>query len=188
MEKPMSTPLKIRELISEETEDLRTLENALDQLIEEDKFVTKNLNNSFDDQLSFGDQMSDKIAAFGGSWRFITLFLLMILIWIVMNVIGSRVGFDPYPFILLNLVLSCVAALQAPFIMMSQNRQEEKDRLRAEHDYHINLKAEMEVRQLHMKIDQLSRRQWRRLLEMQQFQAEMLEQIISKGPNGSTDL
>jgi len=121
------------------------------------------------------------VAAFGGSWRFIMLFGAILLVWIVLNSIFLlQRPFDPYPFILLNLVLSCIAAMQAPIIMMSQNRQESKDRLRAEHDYQVNLKAEIEIRQLHIKLDQLLNHSWQRLLEIQRVQMDIMEDISRK--------
>ena len=125
---------------------------------------------------TFGQRAADKVAAFGGSWRFILIFCLVLAVWMTINVTGLLAGgFDPYPFILLNLVLSCIAALQAPVIMMSQKRQEEKDRLRAENDYMINLRAELEIRQLHDMIDHQMAHQWERLAELQQIQIELLE-------------
>jgi uncharacterized membrane protein len=131
-------------------------------------------------RLTFGQRVSDRIAMFGGSWRFISLFGLVILGWIAINsfLMLAR-PFDPYPFILLNLVLSCLAAIQAPVIMMSQNRQESRDRKRAEYDYKINLKAELEIQQLHQKIDHLLNHQWERMVDIQELQMEMLEEIRS---------
>jgi uncharacterized membrane protein len=125
--------------------------------------------------------LSDQIASFGGSWRFIILFGVILVLWIILNaaLLLNR-GFDPYPFILLNLILSCLAAMQAPIIMMSQNRAELRDRLRSENDYKINLKAELEIRHLHEKIDHLLRRQYNRLFEIQQIQIELLEEIGRK--------
>jgi uncharacterized membrane protein len=125
--------------------------------------------------------LSDQIASFGGSWRFIILFGVVLVLWIILNgfLLLNR-GFDPYPFILLNLILSCLAAMQAPIIMMSQNRAELRDRLRSENDYKINLKAELEIRHLHEKIDHLLRRQYNRLFEIQQIQIELLEEIGRK--------
>lgn len=107
--------------------------------------------------LNLGDRLADRVASFGGSWTFIAAFFGLLLGWIVLNIVGLRHPFDPYPFILLNLVLSCLAAIQAPVIMMSQNRKEQRDRLRAIHDYRVNLKAEHEIRLLHEKIDALDR-------------------------------
>jgi len=138
--------------------------------------VTK--NNSDD---SFGNRIVDKVANFGGSWTFIILFVLILILWISINLyVFNNKGFDPYPFILLNLILSCVAALQAPVIMMSQNRQEAKDRERAKNDYMVNLKAELEIRLLHEKIDHLIMHQQQELLEIQEIQTDMIKEILTK--------
>jgi uncharacterized membrane protein len=145
--------------------------------IEERKILSRDIYGDFERELTFGEKMADKIATFGGSWRFIGLFGAVILVWMTLN--GTRLlpkAFDPYPFILLNLVLSCLAALQAPVIMMSQNRQEERDRLRAENDYKVNLKAELEIRHLNEKVDRLLNEQWKHLLEIQQMQMDMIEE------------
>jgi len=132
---------------------------------------------------SFGDRASDALAKFGGSWTFIISFAVVLIVWMTVNVTGLLLGsFDPYPFILLNLALSTVAALQAPVIMMSQGRQEEKDRLRAENDYKINLKAEIEIRHLHEKVDTQLMRQWERLTAIQRLQLELLEETTRGEP------
>jgi uncharacterized membrane protein len=123
------------------------------------------------------------MADFGGSWAFILSFAAVLTIWIVIN-LQVRTPFDPFPFILLNLILSCIAAIQAPIIMMSQNRQEHRDRLRAEEDYKVNLKAELEIRALIAKIDQLRQHQWRRLLELQHIQLDLMNEL-SKGQKSS---
>ena len=129
--------------------------------------------------LTFGQRIADKVALFGGSWTFIITFFLFIAVWITSNIILlNGKGFDPYPFILLNLILSCIAAVQAPVIMMSQNRQEEKDRTRSKKDYLINLKAELEIRNLHEKLDQLMIQQHEKMLEIQQIQIDMLSEFI----------
>lgn len=129
-----------------------------------------------DPPASLGERAADLVASFGGSWAFILLFMAVLAGWIALNVSGMmHAPFDPYPFILLNLVLSCVAALQAPVIMMSQRRQETKDRLRSQNDYQVNLKAELEIRQLHEKIDHQLAQQWQKLVELQQIQIELLE-------------
>jgi uncharacterized membrane protein len=131
--------------------------------------------------LTFGQRIADKVATFGGSWTFIISFGVFIIIWISLNVLWLLdKGFDPYPFILLNLILSCIAALQAPVIMMSQNRQEEKDRERSKKDYMINLKSELEIRMLHEKIDHLMIHQQQELLEIQKVQIEMLSDILKR--------
>jgi uncharacterized membrane protein len=124
------------------------------------------------------------VATFGGSWKFIIIFFIVLTIWIVFNVLSIGVlKFDPYPFILMNLILSCLAALQAPIIMMSQNRQEEKDRKRSENDYLINLKAEMQIRSLNQKIDVLLEEQIKTLFETQKKQFELLKEINKKVSN-----
>jgi uncharacterized membrane protein len=121
------------------------------------------------------------IADFGGSWRFIIIFGVVLFLWVVLNSISLFwKPYDPYPFIFLNLILSCLAAIQAPIIMMSQNRQETKDRLRADHDYRVNLKAELEIRSLHEKLDHLLVHQWQRLLEIQGIQMELMEELTIK--------
>lgn len=147
------------------------------------------LVNAVEDEvqtLSFGQKIADKVADFGGSWTFILSFLAFILIWIGINVFWySNKGFDPYPFILLNLLLSCLAALQAPVIMMSQNRQEEKDRERAKKDYMINLKSELEIRILHEKLDHLMLHQQQELIEIQKMQIDMMNDILKKMEKGT---
>src|SRR5262245_32434392 len=125
----------------------------------------------------FGQRVDDRVAQFGGSWTFIGIFLLIMLVWMIINTETKR-HFDPYPFILLNLLLSCLAALQAPVIMMSQNRQAAKDRVMASNDYEVNLRSEMEIQSLHTRFDQLRERDWSELVAMQQRQIEMLETIV----------
>jgi uncharacterized membrane protein len=135
----------------------------------------------FEEKRTLGQRLADRLAAFGGSWKFILIFMSILFGWIILNsIILITRRFDPFPFILLNLVLSCLAALQAPVIMMSQNRQEAKDRLRAQHDYQINLKAEIEIRSLHEKIDHLIFKQWQRLLEIQEIQTELMAELSDK--------
>jgi len=127
-------------------------------------------------QRTLGERLSDHLASFGGSWTFIIFFFVVLVAWMAFNVVlVEQERFDPYPFILLNLVLSCLAALQAPIIMMSQKRQEAKDRLRSENDYRVNLKAELEIRHLHEKIDHILTGQWERLAEIQQIQLELMQ-------------
>lgn len=127
--------------------------------------VARDMSQELHEQRTLGERVADRVASFGGSWRFIFLFLTGMAVWMALNVAGV-VRFDPFPFILLNLVLSCVASLQAPVIMMSQNRQAARDRLEARHDYEVNLKAEMEIMALHSKVDQLRDQQWRELMEL----------------------
>lgn len=138
-----------------------------------------NMDEDEKNQLTLGQRIADKVALFGGSWTFIISFFLFITVWIVSNVIFlNQKTFDPYPFILLNLILSCIAAVQAPIIMMSQNRQEEKDRLRAKKDYQVNLKAELEIRKLHEKVDELMIQQHEKIMEIQEIQINLMKQIL----------
>jgi len=161
--------------------ELTRVEDAVIDSLREQEILSRNINPEFDRELSFGQRLADRVANFGGSWLFITIFLVTLLIWIMINsMFLLRRPFDPYPYILLNLVLSCIAAIQAPVIMMSQNRQEAKDRLRADHDYQVNLKAEIEIRQLHIKLDQLINNSWQRLLEIQQIQIDLMEEMADK--------
>ncbi len=143
--------------------------------------VSRNTNDEFAESLTFGQRLADRVASFGGSWPFIALFGLFLACWIVLNVVilaGRGGGFDPYPFILLNLLLSMLAAVQAPVILMSQNRQAAKDRLDAAHDYEVNLKAELEILALHEKLDTLRDTQWVELIELQRKQIELLESLL----------
>lgn len=143
--------------------------------------VARNVMSEFDEQLTFGQRIADRVAAFGGSWTFIFIFLGLLVIWMLFNTfVLARGAFDPYPYILLNLILSCVAALQAPVIMMSQNRMSEKDRVQAKHDYEVNIKAELEILQLQKKINELRERDWTALIEMQQRQIELLERLLAE--------
>jgi len=125
---------------------------------------------------TFGDRVADRVASFGGSWRFIGLAVLVIAAWLIVNVVSAR-SFDKYPFILLNLILSCLAALQAPIIMMSQNRQAAHDRLDAQHDYEINMKAEMEIVALHTKLDEIREQKWLELMQVQERQLALLVKL-----------
>lgn len=142
--------------------------------------IAKDSNAVFDDRLTLGQRVADRVAAFGGSWTFIFLFFALMGVWMFINS-HSRRPFDVYPFILLNLILSCLAALQAPVIMMSQNRQAAKDRIEAQHDYEVNLKAEMEIVALHLKLDELREGQWSRLIELQERQLAILERLNAGG-------
>ncbi len=165
-------------LISDEKGDLSNLELDVINKLTEYESISEDVEKEFVAGLTMGEKLSDIIASFGGSWKFIIIFFTVIIIWIAINSYAlTAKTFDPYPFILLNLVLSCLAAFQAPIIMMSQNRQEDRDRSSAEQDYKINLKAELELRQLHQKIDHLLVQQWERMAEIQEMQLEMLEEI-----------
>ena len=174
--------LYTQSLIEEEKGELTALEEEVLRSLHESDLLATNLNEQFG-QRSFGEMLSDKMADFGGSWAFILSFAAVLVIWLAINIV-IKTPFDPFPFILLNLVLSCLAAIQAPIIMMSQNRQEHRDRLRAEEDYKVNLKAELEIRALIAKIDQLRQHQWRRLLELQHIQLDLMNEL-SKGRKSS---
>jgi uncharacterized membrane protein len=171
----------VKEVLQDEIGELSALDHEVIESLQAHEILSSNISKQFETKLTFGERLSDRIAAFGGSWRFIISFGVVIVLWIAANVVflATR-AFDPFPFILLNLILSCLAALQAPVIMMSQNRVEARDRLRAENDYKVNLKAELEIRHLHEKIDHLLRRQYNRLFEIQQIQIELLEELGRK--------
>jgi uncharacterized membrane protein len=171
----------VKRALEDEIGELTSLDQEVIESLQQHEVLTENIEKQFERKLTFGEHLSDKIAEFGGSWKFIITFGGVIVVWVVLNaVLLLDRGFDPYPFILLNLILSCVAALQAPVIMMSQNRAEARDRLRAENDYKVNLKAELEIRHLHEKIDHLLRKQYNRLFEIQQIQIELLEEISQR--------
>src|SRR6185436_11594292 len=145
--------------------------------------ISRNTAREFDEKLTFGQRLADRIAVFGGSWTFILIFLATLAAWIVVNtVVLTRVAkpFDAYPYIFLNLILSMLAALQAPVIMMSQNRYAAKDRVAAEHDYEVNLKSELEILALHQKVDTLREQQWRELLAMQREQIQLLTKVLAE--------
>ena len=165
-------------IMEDEKGELTNLEKDVIEKLTDYETISTNIDKEFETELKFGERLSDKLAAFGGSWRFIIIFASILFIWIAINsyVLLTR-PFDPYPFILLNLILSCLAAIQAPVIMMSQNRQEARDRKRAEEDYKINLKSELELRQLHQKVDHLLIQQWERMVEIQELQLELLEEL-----------
>ena len=168
----------VKEVLEDEIGELSALDNEVIQSLEQHEILSADISKQFEKKLTFGERLSDHIAEFGGSWKFLITFGAVLVGWIALNalVLFNR-GFDPFPFILLNLILSCLAAVQAPIIMMSQNRAEARDRLRAENDYKVNLKAELEIRHLHEKIDHLLRRQYNRLFEIQQIQIELLQEI-----------
>lgn len=171
----------IDELLDTENDHLKKLNEIVLQSVEQEKLLLQNIAESAAEQLTLGQRLADKVARFGGSWKFITWFAVVLFGWIVINLLlTGRSKFDPFPFILLNLVLSCLAAIQAPVIMMSQNRQEEKDRKRNENDYVINLKAEIEIRTLHQKVDLLMQEQFKKLIESQAEQIKLLQSIIKE--------
>ena len=173
--------IDISKMLSEESIQLEKLQMIVKNAIDEEKLIVENLLHPPLEKLTVGQKISDKVARFGGSWKFIIIFSAILFAWIIFNVVAmGKWRFDPYPFILMNLVLSSVAALQAPVIMMSQNRQEEKDRQNSENDYLINLKAEMQIRSLHQKIDLLEQDQIKTLFDAQAKQLEMLREISRK--------
>lgn len=168
----------ILKMINQNDENLKKLHDIVRKSFEEEKLIVDNLINPTDDYLNRGQLISDKVARFGGSWSFILIFTGILMVWILYNTLMLKQDrFDPYPFILMNLVLSCLAALQAPIIMMSQNRQEEKDRKRAENDYLVNLKAELEIRSLHKKIDVLLEEEVKQLFDSQVNHLKLLKQL-----------
>ena len=177
----------VEDVLEEEKGEITALEQEVLDSLHKHELLSSNINEEFDLQLTVGERVADKVAEFGGSWRFIIIFGAVLVIWIATNsALMFFRPFDPYPFILLNLILSCLAAIQAPIIMMSQNRQEDKDRMRASNDYQVNLKAELEVRLLNAKVDQLLSHQWQRLLEIQQIQMDLMQEMASsKKPKGN---
>lgn len=171
----------MEELLQQEHGEFSELDRQVVESIARQDTISENSEEEFEEHRSFADRVSDTMAEFGGSWWFLISFAAVLLIWIGINLAeGAVSAFDPYPFILLNLMLSCIAAIQAPVIMMSQKRQEAKDRLRSFNDYRVNLKAELEVRHLHEKLDYLISRQWQRLAEMQQMQLDAMHELTAK--------
>ncbi|HTN46547.1 MAG TPA: DUF1003 domain-containing protein [Flavipsychrobacter sp.] len=168
-------------LLYQNNEHLKKLHEIVKKTLEEEELIIDNLLHPPKEILSQGQRISDKVARFGGSWNFIISFGAVLVVWILFNAfVPAKDRFDPFPFILMNLVLSCIAALQAPIIMMSQNRQEEKDRMRSENDYLVNLKAELEIRSLHQKLDLLLEDQIKELYESQAKQLSLLENLRSR--------
>src|SRR5437899_5239764 len=171
----------VKEVLQDEIGELSALDQEVIESLEQHEILSSDIEKQFEKKLTFGERLSDRIAEFGGSWKFLITFGAVIFVWIAANIalLATR-AFDPYPFILLNLILSCLAPIQPPVIMISQNRAEARDRLRAENDYKVNLKAELEIRHLHEKIDQLLRKQYNRVFEIQQIQIELLEEFGRK--------
>jgi uncharacterized membrane protein len=171
----------VHSLLESEKGEITVLEREVLRSIRDQEFISRNVDGEFEQKWSLGERLADRLAAFGGSWTFLICFGSFLFLWIVMN---SLVLFwrpaDPYPFILLNLVLSCLAAIQAPVIMMSQRRQEAKDRMRSQHDYQVNLKAELEIRHLNDKVDHLLSHQWERLAQIQEIQLDLLDELGKK--------
>jgi uncharacterized membrane protein len=176
--------LYLTSLILLEKGELAAIDQEVMDAIKNNSILSENIHEQKEGKLTFGQRLADKVASFGGSWFFIISFFSFILGWISINVwlLATR-PFDPFPFILLNLILSCVAAIQAPIIMMSQNRQEQKDRQRSEQDYKINLKAELEIKILSEKIDHLLVHHNKKLLEIQEVQTDYLEDLIKAVKN-----
>lgn len=171
----------IATLAMQEKGELATIDNDVIDAIRNNSILSENIRDDIESKTTIGQRIADKVAAFGGSWTFILAFFAFILIWMIINIwVLAAKPFDPYPFILLNLILSCIAAIQAPIIMMSQNRQEQKDRQRSEHDYKINLKAELEIKLLSEKIDHLLVHQSKKLLEIQEVQIDYLEDLLKE--------
>ena len=172
----------IEGVLKDEAGRLSNLDKDVLDKIRNNEVISRDMEDGDDSSLTWKQKLADRVAAVGGSWRFITWFIIFMAIWMGINLIMAREqkAFDPYPFILLNLLLSTLAALQAPVIMMSQNRQEEKDRKRSKQDYMVNLKAELEIQLLHEKLDHLLLNQQQELLEIQQIQIEMMDDIIKK--------
>lgn len=175
-------------VIKKETGELNTLENEVVDAIFKNKLLSENIEIYLEKKLTFGQKLADIIAKFAGSWTFIIFFFSIIIFWVGINVWLLTINpFDPYPFILLNLILSCLAAIQAPIIIMSQNRVEEKDRERGEYDYKVNLKAELEIRLLDEKMDHIMMHQYKRMLEIQELQMDCLEDIQKQVEENSTN-
>jgi len=173
--------LYLTTLIEQEHGEMAKLDLDVMEAINGNSILSENIEPEMISQLTVGQRLSDRIASFGGSWTFILAYFAFIFIWLMINVwILVDTAFDPYPFILLNLILSCIAAIQAPIIMMSQNRQEQKDRIRSEHDYKINLKAELEIKLLSDKMDHLLAHQNRKLIEIQEVQIDYLEDLLMR--------
>jgi uncharacterized membrane protein len=172
---------RINVLLKARTEQLKKLQDIVKKTLLEEELIIENLLHPPEETITRAQKISDKVARFGGSWAFIISFFVILVVWIIFNSVApNRDDFDPYPFILMNLVLSCIAALQAPIIMMSQNRKEEKDRKRSENDYLINLKSELEIRSLNQKVDLLLEEQIKILFESQANQLEILKKIERK--------
>lgn len=169
-----------RKLLQTELEKLPLEERSIVEKFIRRGRVARDVMREFDAQLTLGERVADRVASFGGSWTFIFIFIGLLVIWMLFNsLVLLRHAFDPYPYILLNLILSCIAALQAPVIMMSQNRAAETDRMQAHNDYEVNIRAELEILQLQEKLNELREHDWVTLMEMQQRQIELLETLFS---------
>lgn len=171
----------IKKFLEEEKGEISRLDQEVIESLNEHSILTEDISKKFEKSFTFGERLADHIARFGGSWTFIIFFGTILFSWMGVNsFLLIRNPFDPYPYIFLNLVLSCLAAIQAPVIMMSQNRQAERDKLRDIDDYCTNLKAELEIRHLNSKLDFFMNKQWDRMLEIQQIQIELAEELLEK--------
>lgn len=171
----------VEEMIRHERGELTDLDRSVVDSLAGNAMLSENAEESYDEKAAFGDRLADRMAGFAGSWTFIIIFGAILFLWMAINAIPQDLRpFDPFPFILLNLILSCIAAVQAPLIMMSQRRVEAKDRMRSQNDYQVNLKAELEIRHLHEKIDHHLIKQWERLAEIQELQLEIMEELASR--------
>ncbi len=168
--------LYVQDLLKAESGELSDIDHQVAESLAKQETLSENIEQGYAEKRTFGERLSDHLAKFGGSWTFLIVFAMFLAIWMLINSVHNAQPFDPFPFILLNLILSTIAAVQAPIIMMSQRRQEEKDRLRSLNDYRVNLKAELEIRHLHEKIDHLINNQWQRLAEIQQLQLESMDE------------
>ena len=178
----------VRNTLEEEKGEVTALEQEVVESLQEHTPIATDTNVEFESKLTFGQQLADRVAELAGSWGFIIGFAVVLLVWITINTIALFAKpFDPYPYILLNLVLSCLAAIQAPVIMMSQNRQEARDRMHADQDYQINLKAELEIQHLHEKMDHIMKHQWERLTEIQEIQMELMNELVAHTKGGGAE-
>jgi uncharacterized membrane protein len=166
--------LYVSELLRAESGDLSEIEAQVAKSLATHDTLAANVEDEFGAKRTLGERLSDALADFGGSWSFLIVFAAFLGGWMLINSYHGQASYDPYPYILLNLILSTIAAVQAPIIMMSQKRQETKDRLRSLNDYRVNLKAELEIRHLQEKIDHLINKQWQRLAEIQELQLEKM--------------
>jgi len=174
----------VEQFLSGQIGQLTDFEETVLASIKDNTSLTNKIDLEDQEERTFGQRLADKVATFGGSWTFIISFGLFLLVWISVNIVWlSNKGFDPYPFILLNLILSSLAAIQAPVIMMSQNRQETKDRERAQKDYMVNLKSELEIRMLHEKIDHMVLNQQQELIELHKKQTSMIKDLLKQNSN-----
>ncbi len=170
-------------LLHEDFDSLSPREQGVIERIAKGLHISRNVLKEHEKELTTGQKLADRVAYFGGSWPFIAMFMTVLVAWIIMNSLilsGWNLTFDPYPYILLNLFLSMLAAIQAPVIMMSQNRHSEKDRIDAAHDYEVNLKAELEIMSLHQKLDALREVQWSELVAVQEEQMKILRQLMEE--------